>query len=160
MPDLSSQSFTAALISKGPGGGWTHVLVPFDVFQVFGSRGRIAVAGTLNGVAYRSSIMPEGDGTHYLNITKALMKAAGVKPGDQVTMTMAIDRAERIVDVPEQLTAALKASPAARSIFEALAYSHRKQYADWIASAKREETRHARALKAVERLQSTNPRFD
>ena len=153
------ESFRAVLTSKGPSGGWTHVLIPFDFLQVFGSRGRIPVSGTLNGAPYRSSIMPEGDGTHYLNITKALMAASLTKPGDTVELTMEIDRAERTVEVPEDLTYALAAAPAAKAIFDALAYSHRKQYADWIVSARRPETRRARALKAVERLQSPKPRF-
>ncbi len=155
-----SQTFRAKLISKGPGGGWTHVLIPFDVPQVFGTRGRVPVAGTLNGAPYRSSIMPEGDGTHYLNVTKALMAAAHTHPGDTVEVTMALDRAERIVEVPELLTQALAAHPAASAAFASLPYSHRKQYVDWILAAKREETRQTRTKKSIERLESPKPRFD
>ena len=160
MSHSTTHSFRAVLTSKGPGGGWTHVLIPFDVPQVFGSRGRVAVAGTLNGASYRSSIMPEGDGTHYLNITRALMAASKTSPGDTVEITMAIDRAERTVDVPELLTQALAAHPAAQAAFTTLPYSHRKQYVDWILSAKREETRQTRTGKTIERLMSSKPRFD
>jgi uncharacterized protein YdeI (YjbR/CyaY-like superfamily) len=34
-------------------------------------------------------------------------------------------------------------------VFKSLSYSHRKEFAEWIASAKREETRLARAEKAI-----------
>ena len=153
-------TFEAELTSKGPNLAWTHVIVPPEISTVFGSRGRVAVCGTLNGAPYRSSIMPEGDGSHYLNVTRALMAAAQARPGDLVQITMAVDREARTVDMPEELVAALAAHPAANAVFEALAYSHRKQYADWVASAKRAETRQTRASKAVERLQSSKPRFD
>ena len=153
-------TFKAVLTSKGPGGGWTHILIPFDVHEAFGSRGRVPVSGTLNGAPFRSSIMPEGDGTHYLNINKALLAASQTRPGDTVEVTMALDQAARTVDMPADLTAALAAHPAARAAFEALAFSHRKQYADWVASAKRAETRQARAHKAITRLESPKPRFD
>ena len=155
-----AHAFRAQLTSKGPGDGWKYILIPLDVPTVFGTRGRVPVAGTLNGVPYRSSIMPEGDGTHSLNVTKALMAAAHVRPGDIVEVTMAVDLAERTVEVPYLLVQAFAAHPAAETAFDALPYSHRKQYVDWILSAKREETRQTRTHKTIERLESSTPRFD
>jgi uncharacterized protein YdeI (YjbR/CyaY-like superfamily) len=38
--------------------------------------------------------------------------------------------------------------------FESLSYSHRKEYADWIVEAKREETRRRRAAETLERLRA------
>ena len=125
---------------------------PFPVAEVFGSKARVAVAGTVNGVAFRNSIMPRGDGTHYMNIRKELLAASGASAGAEVTVTMRVDTAERVLELPEELTAALDGNVAAARVFHGLAYSHRKEYADWVGSAKKAETRVDRAGKAVERL--------
>lgn len=54
--------------------------------------------------------------------------------------------------VPPAFAAALEAAPAARATFEAFAPSHRREYVEWIADAKREETRDKRIVQAVEWL--------
>jgi uncharacterized protein YdeI (YjbR/CyaY-like superfamily) len=60
----------------------------------------------------------------------------------------------RVIAVPEELQSALEKNPTAKSVFAALPPSHRKEYADWVASAKKRETRLLRAKKAVERVLS------
>ena len=57
---------------------------------------------------------------------------------------------ERILDVPAYLTKALTA--AERRTFDAMPYSHRKEYVDWIESAKKPETHLKRIEKAIELL--------
>jgi uncharacterized protein YdeI (YjbR/CyaY-like superfamily) len=52
--------------------------------------------------------------------------------------------------VPLAFAAALAAAPAARQAFEAFAPSHRREYVEWIISAKREITRAQRIATAVQ----------
>ncbi|MDQ1726352.1 MAG: Bacteriocin-protection, YdeI or OmpD-Associated, partial [Frankiaceae bacterium] len=40
------------------------------------------------------------------------------------------------------------------AMFDGLAFTHRKEYAVWVASAKQESTRERRAAKAVEMLRA------
>lgn len=54
--------------------------------------------------------------------------------------------------VPPALAAALDSAPAARAAFDSFAPSHRREYVEWIANAKREETRAKRIAQAVEWL--------
>ncbi|WP_285710414.1 YdeI/OmpD-associated family protein [Erythrobacter oryzae] len=54
--------------------------------------------------------------------------------------------------VPAAFAAALDAAPAARATFDAFAPSHRREYVEWIAEAKREETQAKRVAQAVEWL--------
>ncbi|MFO6447140.1 YdeI/OmpD-associated family protein [Erythrobacter sp. NE805] len=54
--------------------------------------------------------------------------------------------------VPSAFAAALDAAPAARAAFDAFAPSHRREYVEWIAEAKRDETRDKRIAQAVEWL--------
>jgi Domain of unknown function (DUF1905) len=57
------KQFKTRLTSRGPGGAWTFLEVPFSVEKVFGSKVRIAVSGTMNGFAFQHSLTPNGDGT-------------------------------------------------------------------------------------------------
>jgi uncharacterized protein YdeI (YjbR/CyaY-like superfamily) len=52
--------------------------------------------------------------------------------------------------VPAELAAALKKNKAAQKAFDAFPPSHRREYIEWIAEAKREETRTKRVAQAVE----------
>lgn len=51
---------------------------------------------------------------------------------------------------PDELTAALKKNPRARATFDAFSPSHRREYVEWIAEAKTEETRKRRLASAIE----------
>lgn len=55
-----------------------------------------------------------------------------------------------IPEVPDDLQAALAATPAAADTFERFPPSHRREYLEWIVEAKRPETRARRIAQAVE----------
>ena len=65
-------------------------------------------------------------------------------------ITPASERAELVV--PPALTAELKKNRKAKDGFEAFSYSHKKEYIEWIADAKTEETRAKRVATAMEWL--------
>lgn len=54
--------------------------------------------------------------------------------------------------VPEYFLSALAKNRKAKEVFEALSYSHKKEYVEWIVEAKREETRSARIATALQWL--------
>jgi hypothetical protein len=146
------QAFTTILISRGPKGAWTHLDVPFGVEEVWGTRARIAVCGTVNGFPFRSSLFPRGKGAFYMAFTKAMQEGAKARAGDTVSVVMQPDTAPRTVSVPAYLKKALQAAPAQDKLFAALSYSHRKEYVDWIDQAKKPETRAARIEKMLKML--------
>lgn len=153
MPAASrKQTFTATLIGRGPNGAWIHLDVPFSVKEVFGTRARVAVRGTVNGFPFRSSLMPRGEGVFYMAINKEMQAGAQCGAGDTVRVVMEPDTAPRTVTVPAYIKKALKNAPVQDKAFAALSYSHKKEYADWIDAAKKPETRAARIEKMLTML--------
>lgn len=56
------------------------------------------------------------------------------------------------VEVPADLTAALRRNAKARAAFDGFPPSHRREYVEWIVEAKKDETRQRRIAQAVEWL--------
>ena len=138
-----------AVIEAGSGGG-AFVLVPFDVKEAFGS-GRPKVRALIDGHEYRGSIANMGRG-HCLGIRKDVRAAIGKDVGDSVRIEVALDTAPRVVEVPDELRQALAGVPQAEARYDALSYTHRKEFASWVGEAKKQETRDRRAVKAVEMI--------
>ena len=117
-----------------------------EVEELGGGR-RAAVVVTIGG---RSARLRLGvmDGRNLIGLSKAARESLGVAIGDEVTARIELDGAERTVEVPEDLAAALAAAPGARAAFDALAFTHRKEHARSVVEAKRPETR-ARRVEAV-----------
>ena len=91
-------------------------------------------------------------GEFLVGLNRAVRESAGVEAGDPVEEVLALDTGPRDLDVPEALAGALAADSAARAVFEGLAFTHRKEYARWVADAKREETRDRRVSQTIQML--------
>lgn len=78
------------------------------------------------------------------------LNEAGVKKTPSKPATAR--RSAAPVMVPAELHAALAGNEAALARFEAFSPSHQKEYAEWVAEAKRPETRARRVAKAVEQI--------
>jgi hypothetical protein len=62
------------------------------------------------------------------------------------------DESPRLIVVPSDFSAALAAKPAAQKVFDQFAYTYRKEYVNWIESAKKADTRQRRISRAVENI--------
>lgn len=92
------------------------------------------------------------DGKFRLSLSKANRKAAGVKAGDKVEVTLELDAEPRTVEMPGDLAAALVKQKGARAAFDASSYSVRKEYVRRIESAKTQETRTRRIASIIAKL--------
>jgi hypothetical protein len=148
MPATAEIRFSGTLTAAR--GGGAAIEVDADVRAAFGEA-RPPVKATINGVEYRSRLMVYG-GVRYLGLTKAIRSAAGIGIGDEVDVVLRRDDAPREVELPLELERALNDAGDARHHFDALAFTHRREYAQWIGEAKRPETRERRATRAIEML--------
>lgn len=149
---MNQISFTTTIMRPDGVGTWHYANIPPDIGREFGKQGRVPVKATLNGHNFTSSLMPNGDGGHFIVLSKEIRDKAGVHVGDAVELTVALDSAPRTVETPQDMAAALKKNPKAEEFYDQLAYSHKKEYVVWINDAKREETRQGRIIKAIEKL--------
>jgi hypothetical protein len=147
--------FRAKLQARGPAAA--VVLEDAQVAAVGEGAKRFPVVATVNGYTWRTSVARMG-GESLLGLNRQVREAAGVAAGDSVEVVLLLDREPREVEVPDDLAAALAADAQAKAIFDALAFTHRKEYARWIAEAKRDDTRRRRLSQAIEMIRAGQTR--
>jgi len=152
---MGSLRLTATLLSRGPAAA--IVLDDEQVAVVGEGAKRFPVAATINGYSWRTTVT-RMRGEFLLGLNRAVRDGAGVDAGDTVEVEIELDAAPRDVDVPEVLATALAGDPAAMAAFEALAYTHRKEYARWVDEAKRDDTRQRRVTQALQMLREGKTR--
>jgi Bacteriocin-protection, YdeI or OmpD-Associated/Domain of unknown function (DUF1905) len=124
------------------------VELPFDAKERYG-RARAPVRGRVNGVEFRTTVAVYS-GVSLIGFNKGLRDQAGIEIGDEVTVELERDDEPREVELQPVLEQALAGDPAAAAAYDALSYTHRREYAEWTAQAKKEKTRERRAARAVE----------
>ncbi len=144
--------FSATVVRRGR---FLYLDLPEAATRKLGSTGRVPVAGLVNGYPFDSSVFPNGEGGHYLMLNKEMRKGASLEAGDKASVTLKIDPQAGRLEAPPDLARALATDEKAQAAFEDLSHMHKKEYLDWIAEAKRPETRARRIDRAVSLLGDT-----
>jgi uncharacterized protein YdeI (YjbR/CyaY-like superfamily) len=146
---MGSLRITTTLQARGPAAA--VVLDDDQALQIGEGAKRFPVAATINGYTFRTTVMRMG-GEYLLGMNKEVRAGAGAEAGDTVEVAIELDTAPRDVEVPEALASALANAPEALAAFEALSFTHRKEYARAVAEAKKPETRARRVAETIEKL--------
>jgi hypothetical protein len=142
-------TFTTTIVQEG--GEATGIEVPRTYVEELGGGKRPPVVVTVNGgYSYRSTVVPYA-GKILFPLAAVHRKAAGVKAGDTIEITLTLDTEPRTVDVPADLAEALDKS-GTRAAFDKLSYTHRKEHVRAIEEAKAADTRQRRIAKAIDML--------
>lgn len=144
---MSKQSFRTELL-KGDG-DTTGFVIPDRVVEALGQGKRPKVIVTINGkFSYPNTVAVMG-GQYMIGISKERRKLAGVAGGETIDVTLELDAAPRVMDVPPDLQKALDKDKVAKAHFATLSYSNQRRHIDPINDAKTPETRARRIEKSV-----------
>lgn len=138
----------AVLEPRGPAAA---LVLTDEQVAVFGAGRTPPVRVTIGEVTVAARVGRMG-GENLVGFSRARRAELGVEIGAEVDAVVTLDAAPGQLEVPAVLEAALGGDPAARTAFDALAPSHRKEYARWIGEAKRGATRTARVEQTLQRL--------
>ncbi len=133
-------------------GSGTLLTLPKNASAKLPSRGVTMVEGTINGFPFRAALKPNGKGSHWLGVNKALQHAAGADAEGTVTVEITRTGEEAETRVPMDLRKALAAAPLAQTMWADITPNARQNWILWISSAKQPETRKRRIEKACSML--------
>jgi hypothetical protein len=129
------------------------VEVPPDVLAELGPRKRPAVRVMINGVELRTTLAVYG-GRSYIGLRREIREAAQIAPGEEIEVSVELDDQPRVVELPDDLAAALADDPEAQRIFDGLSFTNRTEYVAWVLAAKQSSTRQRRVAEAPALLKS------
>src|SRR5204863_3866885 len=89
---------------------------------------------------------------HWLKVNRKMREAAGADTGDIVTLEIAPSAEKPKPEVPTDLRKALAAAPKARALWSDITPVARRDWIQWITSAKQPETRTRRIANACAML--------
>jgi hypothetical protein len=147
---MTAVSFTT--IAQPNPGGVLLIEIPETAVKRLGAGKRVPVRVTLNGAKYRSTIAVYGN-RYYLPARKQIRDEAKLVSGGRARVSLEVDTAPRTVRVPADLARALSAAKV-RPGFDAFSFSHRREFAEAVTSAKRPETRAARIQTIVAQVRA------
>ncbi len=144
-----------AVLQPDPTGTGTFVLIPREVTEKLGLKGRPKIQAVIAGHAYRGSLMPTTEG-FCLGVLKAIQQSAGVSRGDEITVEVNLDIAPRTVEPPADLALLLARDKKAAAGWEKLSYTNKREIALSLDEAKKPEIRERRLAAALARLRGSS----
>ncbi|WP_312304894.1 YdeI/OmpD-associated family protein [Pulveribacter sp.] len=159
--DTTKSRFTAPLFRSAAAAReepWAFLILPKSASEKLPRRGRTSVQGTINGHAFQATLEPDGQLSHWMKVSQALLDACGAAPGDTVELEIAAVAKEPEPALPPDLQQALAASPQARAVWDATTTLARVDWIHWIESAKQAATRKTRIENACDMLASGKKR--
>lgn len=133
-------------------GEHTLVHLPREASAGLPSRGVTMVEGTLNGAPIKTVLEPDGKKSHWLNVDKGMLKAAGAQVGDRVTLEVESCKDWIEPEVPADLKAALEATPDAYATWLDTTPMARWDWVRWMRATKSAATRAKRIANACDML--------
>lgn len=126
---------------------WTILLLPEEASAKLPSRGMIMVAGTLNGVSFKTLLEPDGSygkglkPSHWFAPSKKLLDDAHVKAGDTVKVELEPTKEWIEPEIPADMKKALDSSQKAKDLWNDTTPLAHWDWIRWVRAVKTPETR-------------------
>jgi hypothetical protein len=133
-------------------GGGNYVRVPQEVTEFFGTKGRVRVLGTMNGIAVDRALIPDGEGGHEIIVGTDVRKKTKSVEGEKVVIEIYRNPAPDDIVIPEELIAAIEMEEVAIRRFAKMTPGMKRNMAYWVNSGKLPETRAKRAVEILRRI--------
>jgi len=154
-PAPQTYRFTAPLEKMNAEMSFMYVEVPIDVEREFGTRSRVRVLGTVNGVAVDRALMPQKSGVHIIILGGDIRRAAKLKKeGDLVQVEFWRHPNPDEVDIPEELAETLDFIPEMKAAWNKLTPGMKRNMCYWVGSGKTEATRAKRIAELLRRFEA------
>lgn len=148
---MSAINFEAKLYRIG---SWTILQLPKEASSKLPSRGIAMAKGNLNSIPFQTALEPDGKGSHWFRVDKALSEAAKVDAGDTVTLEIEPTKVWPEPEIPEDIAKALKADPKADNTWTNITPMAHWEWIRWIRATNKSETRQRRIEVACSKLRS------
>ncbi|CAI8846062.1 DUF1905 domain-containing protein [Chryseobacterium sp. IT-36CA2] len=126
---------------------------PFSTEELFNKKGQVRIKAIFDGkVEYRGSLAKMKSDCHILGLTQEIRKQLGKTFGDEVSVSLAEDKEERVVEISDDIAFVFNENPEAKDLFDKMSYTHKKEYIRWIEEAKKPETRENRKIKMIQMI--------
>lgn len=137
---------------------WNYVEFPYDVMELFGTRSRVRVKGTINGVEVDRALMPTKSGYHIIILGADIRRPAKLRNvGDMAHVEIWRDMEPLKLEVPEELADTLDFFPEMKKAWDKLTPGMKRSMCYWVGSAKTTATRAKRVAELLRR--SENGKF-
>ena len=139
-------------------GSFIILKLPSDASAKLPSRGMTMVAGTLNGIPFKTLLEPDGSygpgkkPTHWFSPDRKLLDEAHVAAGDSVQVSLEPTKEWIEPEVPDDLKKALSTSPKAKNLWEDITPLAHWDWIRWIRAVKTPETRQKHIEVALDKL--------
>lgn len=127
---------------------WTILVLPKSASAKLPSRGMVMVEGTINGSRFQAPLEPDGKGSHWLGLSKAMLKAAHAAVGDTVELSIEPSSEWPEPKVPVDLQKAFGSAPMAHDLWKNITPIARWDWIRWIGATKQAAT-HARRIEVA-----------
>jgi hypothetical protein len=134
-----------------------YVDVPVDVSQAIGEgESHVPVAGEVEGVPLRTTMVSRGNGCYRLAIHGDVRKKLRVDAGAVIEVAIQRDEDPREPVLPPALVLALRNAPRAQAEFRSMTTALRRQVVRYLTSVKQQSTLERRVAAMVRRLEQRN----
>jgi hypothetical protein len=126
-----------------------YVVIPASIPNAWNLNGTITVTGTINGADLgRRGLKSWGDGKRwFFEIPEPLCRKAGADTGDEVLLVFAPAKDA----IPHEVAEMLLTSRKFAEVWDRLTPGRQRQFAEWVGSAKQQNTRTRRARSLLDR---------